>query len=251
MRKILVALGVGMLACGCSNNLAISEDNAYSDKYAGIEAGRLFIAPVRLHYNGLESGGDKVIKEMAKQLKNCGWDVATMSQENYQSVWSEITRSIDGIYSPSTGQLVTEKYQYALRELVESINDGEGFSAALIPRIVLKRAEIKGGIAHWDGVKRKKITSNLPGAAWTSWSGSTRGLSLEVMAFDSESAWLFTNYGGLVLPFHTTIRDGKPANEIRDKIFDDDLDIESGVGVALHSITNGKAMRAQSRRGGS
>ena len=105
----------------------------------------------------------------------------------------------------------------------------------MFPSFVLKQAKSKGKYAHWNGVKRKKIVEGFFSNE-ISWSGTTRGLSLELIAFNASGEWLFTSYGGLLLPYYTKIKNSKPIVKLRDHMFEELDNIESGVKIALFPI---------------
>lgn len=194
---------------------------------------RVFVMPVAEQYTEFEGGGEVVSAEIGRQLQDGGWQPVTMEQSKYTKVWSSIVRRIGGMYSPQTGKIDRLKFKFAAMELVRSVSDASTYDAFLFPSLVIRDAELKGKRATWDGVSRAKVTRGS--TAPMSWSGTTKGLSLEIIALDAESNWLFTSYGGLALPFYSDLRDN-PKNEVRDDIFDRPYDIQSGVTVALYPI---------------
>ncbi len=105
----------------------------------------------------------------------------------------------------------------------------------IFPAFVIKRAELKGQYAHWDGVKRKKVTKGGYTADHR-WSGQTSALSLELFVFDGKSQWLFTSYGGLALPFYTDMKTTKLESKFRKDLFKNEKHIQSGVHTALLPI---------------
>lgn len=218
---------------GCSHTPTLSEDNRYSDNFSNPKvADTIFISPIQVNYKGLDDGEKIVRQEMSRQLNAAGWDVATMRMGNYLDIFYGINDSIDGLYSPATGRIVPEKYEYALTEFVKTINDTQEHAVTLVPSFELKTATLKGRAATWDGVRRKHI-SDLPGTDTTSWSGHTRGLSMKIMAFSADGTSLFTSYGGLVLPFQAALKDGDARMEIRENLFEEKENIAAGVRSAL------------------
>lgn len=221
---------------GCTNSPHISEDNAYSKKYKGVGKQRqILLLPVNNSINYFSDGDAVVSRNIVTQLELHGWLVVTLNKSIYEKEWSRIIKEIGGVYSPTTGHLDTDKYYDSLVKLTKKVSKERAYSAILIPSFELKAAKLKGKYAHWDGVKRKKITEGSSSEGMR-WSGSTKGLSLKIWAFDSKGEWLFTSYGGLVLPFYTSMYNSKVENKLRVDMFKNSKDIESGVNVALLPI---------------
>lgn len=237
MQKRIFSLVLFVLFSGCASkpNSSAHYTNAYS--YDGLNRETtLFIAPIMSTFKDLDKGEKIVLEEIAQQLDSAGWKIVTMGKTNYSDLFDWHAESIGGLYSWATGEIDVDKFEYVLAKVAESISQSGDYEAIVIPTITLRTAELKGRYAFWDGVKRKKITdhrySNM------SWSGNTRGLSIELSTYSPEGYWLFTSYGGLTLPYHTIRKDGKDVNAKRENIFDNESDIRSGVNVALTPILN-------------
>jgi len=236
MIKNTILIFVFSSILGCATSPHISSDNAYSKVFKRVsKENPILLLPVKETIKEFNKADAIVSESVVKQLEFHGWSVVTLNRGVYEQKWSEIVKEIGGIYSSSTGRLDTDKYYDAIVKFTKRISREKMYSAILFPSFELKMAELKGKHAYWDGVRRKKIVKGSSDENMR-WSGNTRGLSLKIWAFDSAGEWLFTSYGGLVLPFYTSMYNSKEESRLRLDMFDNSKDIESGVNVALLPI---------------
>lgn len=232
---------------GCTNNLLAPDSNTYSDDYGGLNKNKkIFVTPINEVFKDLDGGGKIVFDEIVKQLEASGWKVSTMSEENYLDILSLHAKSVGGFFSPETGMKNIEKYNYVISMVAKNIGESGDYAAVIIPSFSLKTAKLGGRNASWDGVKRKYLAEGRY-AIDMRWSGNTKGLSIELSAFTPSGEWIFTSYGGLMLPFHTTVKHGDPVNELRSDMFESENDIKSGIEVALIPIIH-PSLTNQARR---
>ncbi len=238
MLKNTILIFVFSSLFGCSTSPHVSVDNAYSKAFKGvIKENPILLLPVKMAIKEFNKADAIVSESVVRQLEFHGWSVVTLNRAVYDQKWSEIVKEIGGIYSPATGRLNTDKYYDAIVKFTKIISREKIYSAILFPSFELKKAELKGKHAYWDGVRRKKIVKGTSDENMR-WSGNTRGLSLKIWAFDSAGEWLFTSYGGLVLPFYTSMYNSREESKLRLDMFDNSKNIESGVNVALLPIIN-------------
>lgn len=240
MKKYFFLFTVTISLSGCIRPLyTLSENNLYADDYDQYsDATSVLLLPVVSDHASYKTGEKVVLDEVTRQL-SVKFDLDVMPMERYLKLWSEITDSIGGIYSKKTGKMMQNRYYFALKELVKRANHNKKYSMTLFPSLVIRNAELKGKLARWDGVKRNIV------AEWfylmdMDWSGGSLGLSLQVIAFDSEEKWISTSYGGLVLPLRTVEKKGAPVSEVRQDMFEEADNIESGVRVALLPVVDRK-----------
>lgn len=233
MKKNLFLCFAVFLFLGCATEVKLPANNLYSPNYSGIERGsRILIAPVAKSFDELADGGEVIYQAIVEQLEYSGWSVAVMSEKKSAEIWEEVTAKMGEAYSPSAMQLDSREYKLAIAEFLKSIDRPDRFSAIIFPSIIFTEAKFKGQHAYWDGVRRYvEVKGHNPSRI--SWSGTTIGLSLSIMAFEPSARWLFTSYGGLVLPYNEVYKKSHFRRELRDGIFEKEKDIRFGVWTAL------------------
>ena len=224
-----------LMSCGGAQ--LVKPTHKISGSYQGLDSSkRIFLLPVTTEVSEAKQGSDKVQALLAAQLKASGWDVATMSDANYQTLWQQITDSVGGLYSPVNGQFEAEKYSQAIYKLNVIINQQEQYAAVLQPEIVLRSAQLDGSDAKWDGVTVKQVEKRVRPNKYD-WTGDAPAISVRINAYDASPKWLFTSYGGLSLTQDVlyTAND-KATFKIKDDLFENDKNIDKGIALALQPI---------------
>lgn len=235
MLRTLLVVALSSLMVACTNTAQQSDSNSYSTEFDGLPPGsRILLVPLAPNFKQLSAGSDVVLLEMTRQLEACGRVPLLQAKDRYMEQWSATVWNIGGLYNKYTGQLDEENQARAMRAYAQAMAKTESFSAVFFSSFEIRTADLDGRYAAWDGVERRQQAWEASAGA-TEWSGNTRGLSLKIVAYDAAGHWLFTSYGGLVLPYRA--RGGKiPDLEIRDRLFEQADEIASGVEVALYPL---------------
>jgi len=120
---------------------------------------------------------------------------------------------------------------------VLGIKDQVAYDIALIPAVVSRTAKLSGQMVIWDHVKQRLEIKGFGSGSNREWSGTRLGLSLEIDAYDSAGAWLFTSYGGISNPY--IINTKEEMNELKPRLFDSEKDkelLQKGVEAALEPL---------------
>lgn len=233
IRPALLCMFIMALLTGCAETIVASKDNQLAIQFNELTANRKVVVVDVLDYaEELSSGLQPVLSSIVAQLRNQGWDVTPVLKTTYAREWNIAAGNVAGVVYPDAGSRNRILYDMAINPLLEKVSKDYQDSLIILPSLVLKHAKLKGQYAKWDGVKRK-IHADLIYRGDTSWSGTTSGLSLQLLAFSSERYWVFTSYGGLVLPYKTVQRNNAPTSELRDDMFSSERDIQTGVTAAL------------------
>jgi hypothetical protein len=122
----------------------------------------------------------------------------------------------------------------ALGRLMQRVSSETHAAMVMRPQLVLRRAEISGMSATWDGQQRRVPVFGL-GADTITNDGSTLGLSVGLDVFTSSGeryAYLWRN----LLPYRINVLSGK--NEVRSDLFANETEVFDGVGIALKPFFN-------------
>jgi hypothetical protein len=99
---------------------------------------------------------------------------------------------------------------------------------------VEKMAKVSNSTATWDGVYWAISEAQHDFYANTSYSGTVRAVSLELMAFNAEGALQFTTFGGVTLPNEVSV--SKDKVELRKDLLTNTREIEEAVRLVLQPV---------------
>jgi len=178
-------------------------------------------------------GQDPVEEELTALLVGAGYKVRRVVRAEFVQALTEEAAAVGGIYDPLTGQRSAARSDAALARLTRRIVDEKDDAVVLSPRLVLRTATVRGDAAEWDGQVRMGRTNQAIDRTVV-WTGTTRGLSLELTAFGPDGARLFTTYGGLLLPYRMDMRTS--TMELRRNMFSQRDELVQGSTVALEPL---------------
>ena len=216
---------------GCTTPAMTSDYEAVAG-FQGVPAkSRLLVVPMTISHKFHEAGRPLVTGMLEREL-DARYQVFMLEGDTFQRYWAEAVQQVGGFFSPVDGSFSRQRYLDAVRLFAKRANPESRYDFILFPALVTRTAESKGRYAHWDGVKRRHRNKGVQ-LADAHWHGTTRGLSLEVNAYDGEGAWAFTTYGGLVLPYYYTMDGRVPETHLKKTLFSEKDNIQSGIKVAV------------------
>lgn len=216
---------------GCTTPVTAPAYDAI-DGFQGVPAdSRLLVVPVTAN-SDLYQPGRSLITEMLERELDGNYQVFMLEEGDFQRFWAAAAHQVGGFFSSVDGSFDRQRYLKAVRLFAEQVNPDGRYSLILFPALVNRTAESKGRYAHWDGVKRRHRNEGVQ-LADAYWHGTTRGLSLELNAFDGIGEWTFTTYGGLVLPYYYSMDGRVPETHIKKTFFAETDNIQHGVSVAV------------------
>lgn len=244
MLKKLLVVALLSITAACTSTVQHSESNTYSAEFTGLPLGsRILLVPLVPNFKQLSAGSDVVRLEVARQLEASGRVPVLQSENDYMRLWSATVWNIGGLYNKYTGQLDEENQARAMRAYARLMAQTESFSAVFFSSFELRTADLEGRYASWDGVERRQQAWGASGGA-LEWSGNTHGLSLKIVAYDPAGQWLFTSFGGLMLPYKARVGEN-PGYDIREHLFEQVDEIVSGVEVALYPLMHTQLIGGQ------
>lgn len=165
-----------------------------------------------------------------RSLKTAGYRVVALDKGSYDAIWSQEIAEVGGIYDPHTGVLRRRELMLASGRLVQRVSSETHAAMVMRPQLVLRRAEVSGMSASWDGQQRRVPVFGLGSNTITN-DGSTLGLSVGLDIFTSSGELVMHTYGGILLPYRINVLSGK--NEVRSDLFANENEVTDGVTIAL------------------
>lgn len=233
MRTLASLILALTLAACASTSPKQSPDNVISAQFrAPDKSKKVVILPLKTDDADLQSGTDTLVRQLYASLSKAAFKPVVLQKDNYDQLWAEEVEAVGGLYDSKTGVFRKEAFARALSSLARRIAVDTNCSLVLAPSFVLKTATYGGETAEWDGVRRRQpqVGASDP----TRWSGTTSGLSLELIALNGQGEFQFKTYGGLLLPYASDNFNEKFV--VRKNMFTKPEDITEGVEVALRPI---------------
>ena len=237
MRKIQsLALGAcALLAVACATPQA-----AVTPK---LQLERVVVAPLNLAVHlpeELEGQREPVWRELVAFLESHNQRVSVLDSVEAGWVWEEVMEDMTRSDTPPALEL-------ALADFARRIGSEADYDLLVIPSLVVRRAQVRGEEASWDGVRRRVPMLAAPeyesfqmGGYLISkqgFTGSISAASLHVSMLDSNGESVFDGLGGLALieeAGRDDRRSGRPWTlALRDRPFDIPDHLREGIGLAF------------------
>lgn len=225
-------LTASLLLAGCGSvGTAPASENRRTPAAERVTPGSLVVlVPAEQDDPGLKPGVALLLDQLHRQLRATGLRVAALDTANHALLWRQEVDAVGGIYDAATGAPRPAAYAQALSALARRVCSETGCAMLLRYRLVLRTAELDGGSATWDGQRRFQPLSRTGGDSLR-FTGTTRGLSVELQGIAAEGGLVFRGFGGASLPYRVDAGAGRM--ELRADLFDTDDQIADGVRLAL------------------
>lgn len=225
---------VPFFLAACASVPPQSSDNLVSPAFKAPAPGALIVLlPPEAEGAELKEGVRSLLVQLHRQLKVAGYKVAGMEQSNYEIIWAQEIDAVGGIYDPATGKMKRGEYVQARARLIQRVGDSTQAALVVAPYLVLRKAELSGASAQWDGQQRRVPISNSAGRDYRS-DGTTLALSVRLETFAGSSEPLAITYGGASMVYSVNIQAAR--NEARGDLFANDKELGEGVALALSPL---------------
>jgi hypothetical protein len=230
--KKLLSLCLPMLLVACASmSPPLPADNLIAPGFRRPNAGALIVMlPAKVEAVDLQAGVGFLRDQLHQQLGAAGYKVVALDQDSYDTIWEQEVAEVGGIYDVTTGGLRRREYALALGRLVQRISIDTQAAMVLAPQLVLRKAEVSGVSAVWDGQQRRELSRGAADGEVRS-HGSTLGVSVGLRMFASSGEFVLNTHGGASLPYRLNLQTN--GNEVRPDLFANDKEIADGVGLAL------------------
>lgn len=219
------------LAACAPSSVSLPSDNQISESFRQPAFSSLIVLlPAQAEAAELQPGAAILMGALHQRLTAAGYKVIALDEGSYDAIWSQEVAEVGGIYDPQTGTLRHRELLLALGHLVQRVSAETHAEVVMRPQLVLRRAEISGMSAVWDGQQRRVPVFGLGGDTITH-DGSTLGLSVGLDIFTSSGELVLHTYGGILLPYRVNVLSGK--NEVRSDLFANENEVSDGVTIAL------------------
>ena len=233
MRQLLTFFLVLVLSACAATGPTSSLDNVITSNYQlPDKTKKIVILPLQSPYAEFDSGKEPVVTQLYGSLIKAGYKPVVLQKENYQRIWAEETEAVGGLYDTKTGGYRKAAFEHALSMLARRIAIDTDCSLVLAPSFAIKTVKDSGEKASWDGVSRRLMLQGSTDSR--RWSGTSKAISLELIAVNAAGQFQFKTYGGLVIPYVVDLYESKSV--IRTDMFSRPEEITEGVNLALLPI---------------
>ena len=194
----------------------------------------ILLLPPSTEATELDPGVPDLLQALHLELTAAGFRTALLDKANYEVVWAQEVEAVGGIFDPSTGSPKPVQRASATVALAKRLAQETSASLVITPRLVVRKAELSGTKASWDGRLAQIPTRGSFGGSPSS-SGTTTAISVQLIAIGSDGVLAFTTFGGVTLPFAINFVTERP--ELRENIFSDKTDLTIAAEIALRPLT--------------
>ncbi|MFZ2990074.1 hypothetical protein [Ideonella sp.] len=191
----------------------------------------IVILPPQAQAQELSAGADVVEAELARQLASAGYKTQLVEKSDFSTLWNANVAAVGGLFDAATGQPKQDRYAQVLKQTTLQVASELNGALFIAPRIVYRAAALNADSAEWDGQRRRMEITEARGESIQSWSGSTRGVSIQITAMAPSGEIQRVTYGGLVLPYRVSLK--LDQNVPKPDLFDQKSDVANGVATAL------------------
>jgi hypothetical protein len=182
----------------------------------------------------LDAGIATLLQALHSELAAAGFRTALLDKANYETIWAQEVEAVGGIYDSRTGSLKPVERALAIAALTKRLAQETSASLVITPRLVLRKAELSGTKASWDGRLVLVPTRGAFGGSSSS-TGTTTAVSVQLLALARDGTLAFNTFGGVTLPYAINFVSERP--ELRENIFSDKNDLTKAAEIALGPLT--------------
>lgn len=165
-----------------------------------VKAQNVVILPIEsLHSELLEQDGD-LYELLVQAIGKKKFAVTSNSAEEFQPALDQALADAGAIYDPSVGQFLPSDRQIYIKSLIDYYSHESTVDVIVLPELLIRRANVRGDTASWDGVERTIELSEKPEKTYKSLR-EARGLSIKLSVYSRQGAFLLQSYAGISLPF--------------------------------------------------
>ncbi len=196
----------------------------------------------------LDRAGAMLEKQLQSQLAEAGYRTAVIDIADYQALEASEAAALG---EHPRGKLIpaSERAQASALSKLARIAKTESHCDMLIrARIVMRKATLDAQYAEWDGRRRGLLfdgardlevdTNSRTRVVSVRMTGTTAGLSVELVAFDGSGVRDFVTHGAVVIPLVWNLK--TRASSVRTDLFQTDEDVADGLKIALAPMRSGR-----------
>jgi hypothetical protein len=237
---LLAAVALLMAACAAPKPKS-SPDNVRGTDFVPPPAGSLIVLLPAPQTPDLSAGENFMSAQLGSQLRSAGYRVGLLDRANYDEIWAQEVMAVGGLFDPATGAPKPLAHGLALSKLARRVCEEAKCALLVQQRLVSRSATLEGSMAEWDGQARPIPLKNARPGEYR-FNGTTRAISVELVALTAEGKLAFRSYGGLTIRFQTNMQEAKA--EPRPDLFADDRETAEAVQLALEPLTAGRQRNA-------
>jgi hypothetical protein len=231
--RILVLL-VALVFCPALAQVA-NQSSVIGSAFKPPSSGSLILLlPPSAEAPELEPGIPMLLQALHSELASAGFRTALLNKANYETIWAQEIEAVGGIYDSTTGNLKPIERALAITALTKRLAQETSASLVITPRLILRKAELSGTKASWDGRLVLIPTRGTFGGSSFS-SGTTTAVSVQLIALAHDGALAFNTFGGVTLPYAINFVTEKL--ELRENIFSSKADLSKAAEIALGPLT--------------
>jgi hypothetical protein len=208
-------------------------DNVLGKNFTAPPVGALIVLLPPPQTKEVEAGESFMTAQLGAQLQAAGYRVATLTRPNYSDIWSQEVAAVGGVFDQTTGASKAEVYALALSNLARRVCDEAKCAMVIQQRLIPRTAKLDGSVADWDGQSRSILVKNAHSREFR-FSGTTKALSIELLAVMANGGMGFRTYGGASLLYQTDVQES--VNVLRPNLFSNDREVADGVRIALQPL---------------
>jgi hypothetical protein len=154
--KWILSLVVPILLAACaSSSVSLPSDNEISQSFRRPTPSSLIVLlPAQVETADLEPGAAVLMTALHRRLTAAGYKVIALDEGSYDAIWSQEIAEVGGI-EIAAGVLRRRELMLALGRLMQRVSSETHAAMVMRPQLVLRRAEISGMSATWDGQQRR------------------------------------------------------------------------------------------------
>lgn len=229
-KLFLLSLSLVLASCAAKAP-SLPADNLISPSFRQPQAAALIVLlPAKVAAAELQPGAAMLMNALHQRLTAAGYKVVALGESSHDALWSQEVEAVGGIYDQKTGALRPREMLLALGRLAQRVSTETRAAIVMRPQLTLRKADISGASATWDGQQRRLSIVGAGGDMVKS-EGSTLGLSVGLDVFASSGELVMQTHGGALLPYRMDVQSGK--YEVRPDLFANAKGIADGVALAL------------------
>jgi hypothetical protein len=240
MQKAGGALGALFLAvvltgCAASGQPKPATDNVVMPGHVRPEPGALIVVLPPNEASVAAKGDRLLVQQIALQLKASGYRVGTVDDATLKELWQVHGESVGGLYDPISGAAKPKARAEAHGAVIRNICADAGCALVLQPRVVVRKARLKGTVAEWDGV-RMPIPMTTGSDTTRRFDGDSHAYSAQVIAYAPNGDCAFGMHAGISLVHAINTR--RATTELVSDPFEEPSRMSKAAALALGPITS-------------
>lgn len=230
-RRTLLAAVVGLAAARAhSQTGAASVGSGFIKPAPGA---LVLLLPAIAEADELAPGLPVLLDALHAELTSGGYRTALLDPQDHATIWGQEVEAVGGIFDAKTGAPKPAAQAAAMSALAQRLSRETKAALVILPKLVVRKAEVHGTKADWDGRLVLVPTRGTDGGSSTQ-RGTTTAISVQLLAFTDAGALAFNTFGGATLPYVIDFVTERPV--LRSDLFSRATDLAQGARIALKPV---------------